>query len=113
MAEESKPTKVTSIEDAQFNITSAVRAFADRWMPMPRFDLGVEVMDQGQLRDAMGLRESFDIGDPWPQAERELLEAGFRWQWLDGHRVMYLKEKDGYQPDTGWTEAEEYIEDNE
>ena len=32
------------------------------------------------------------------------------WQWLSGHRVMYLKEKDGYEPPTGWEEAEEYKE---
>lgn len=107
-SEEQKPLKVTDIEAARFNITSAVGEFTRRWMPMPHFDLGVEVMGQGQLRDAMGLRATIDLGDPWPEAERALLDAGFRWQWLSGQRVMYLKEKDGYQPDTGWEEAEEY-----
>ena len=65
-----------------------------------------------QLRDAMGLRASFDIGDPWPAAEKQLLDLGFRWQMMGGQRVMYLKEKDGFEPDTGWQEAEEY-NDNE
>lgn len=108
MAEESKSAaKVTDIEAAKFNVTSAVAAFADRWMPAPRFDIGVEVMDVGQLRDAMGLRATIDIGDPWHAAERQLLDEGFRWQWLNGHRVMFLREKDGYEPDTGWQNAEE------
>lgn len=105
--------KVTDIEAAKFNITSAVAAFAQRWMPAPRFDIGVEVMDVGQLRDAMGLRATIDVGDPWPAAERELLEQGFVWQWLSGQRVMYLREKDGYDPPTGWTDAEEYQESEE
>lgn len=110
MEEEKKqqPLKVTSIDDAKANISDAVNAFADRYLPWPRFDLGVEVMDQGQLRDALGLRATIDVGDPWPQAERELLDAGFRWQTLSGHRVMYVKERDDYEPDTGWQDAEEY-----
>ena len=97
MAEdEKKPLKVTDIESARMNIESAVQAFAARWLPWPKFDIGVEIMDQGQLRDAMGLRATIDLG--------------FCWQWLSGHRVMYLKEKDGYEPPTGWEEAEEYKE---
>lgn len=107
MAEDSKLLKVTDIEAAEFNVNSAVVAFAERWMPAPKFDIGVEIMDQGQLRDAMGLRATMDIGDPWPQAERLLLDSGFRWQWLSGQRVMSLREKDDYVPDTGWTDAEE------
>lgn len=111
MAEdEKKALKVTDIESARMNIESAVQAFAARWMPWPKFDIGVEIMDQGQLRDAMGLRATIDLGDPWPDAERQLLDLGFCWQWLSGHRVMYLKEKDGYEPPTGWEEAEEYKE---
>lgn len=112
MADEEKaPKKVTDIEAAGDNITAAVEAFAEQWMPWPRFGVGVEVMDVGQLRDAMGLRASIDLGDPWPAAEKQLLALGFRWQMLSGMRVMYLKEKDGFVPDTGWTEAEEYKED--
>lgn len=108
MADEEKtPRKVTDIDAANSNIKSAVGAFTDRWMPWPKFDIGVEIMDVGQLRDAMGLRATFDIGDPWPAAERLLMDNGFRFQWLSGHRVMYLKEIDGYKPDTGWQDAEE------
>ena len=98
--EEKAPKKVTDIE-------AAVMAFAEQWMPWPRFDLGVKVMDVGRLRDAMGLRASIDIGDPWPSAEKQLLDLGFRWQMMGGQRVMYLKEKDGFEPDTGWSDAEE------
>ena len=108
MEEEKTPVKVTDISSAQANIEDAVAAFVQRWMPAPKFDIGVEVMDQGQLRDAMGLRATIDLGDPWPLAERQLLDSGFRWQWLGGVRVMYLREKDGYAPDTGWQDAEEY-----
>lgn len=106
--EEKTPTKVTDISSAQANIEDAVAAFVQRWMPAPKFDIGVEVMDQGQLRDAMGLRATIDLGDPWPAAERQLLDCGFRWQWLNGLRVMYLKEKTDYTPDTGWQDAKEY-----
>ena len=105
--EEKAPRKVTDIDAVSSNIKAAVEAFADQWMPAPRFDLGVEVMDVGQLRDAMGLRASIDIGDPWPAAEQQLLCLGFRWQSLSGQRVMFLRERDGFVPDTGWQEAEE------
>lgn len=109
--EEKAPTKVTDIYAATYNIKAAVMAFAEQWEPAPRFDIGVEVMDVAQLRDVMGLRASIDIGDPWPEAEKRLLDLGFRWQSLSGQRVMYLREKDGFVPDTGWEEAEEYEEE--
>lgn len=105
---EDKPMKVTDIEAAKMNIETMVNAFARRWMPWEEFDIGVEIMDVGQLRDAMGLRATIDLGDPWPEAERLLLDMGFCWQWLSGQRVMLLKEKAGYQPETGWQDAEEY-----
>lgn len=105
--EDKSPKKVTDIDAATDNIQSAVEAFAVRWISMPRFDIGVEVMDQRQLRDAMGLRATIDIGDPWPNAEKMLYEHGFRWHWLGAQRVMYLKERDDCVPDTGWEEAEE------
>ena len=108
MADEEKAAKkVTDIDAAGSNITVAVQAFADQWLPWPQFDIGVEIMDVGRLRDAMGLRASIDIGDPWPSAEKQLLSLGFRWQMLGGQRVMYLKEKDGFEPYTGWEDAEE------
>ena len=108
--EEKAPRKVTDIDAANDNIMLAVDAFAERWLSMPEFGIGVEVMDQRQLRDAMGLRATMDVGDPWPKAEQLLYGHGFRWHWLGGQRVMYLKERDGFVPDTGWEEAEE-IED--
>ena len=112
MAEEEKtPRKVTDIDALAANVEAAVMAFAERWLPMPGFAAGVEVMDQRQLRDAMGLRATIDGGDPWPTAEKLLLEQGFRWHWLGAMRVMYLREKDGWMPDDGWEEAEEENEE--
>ena len=109
--EEKAPRKVTDIDAATDNIEAAVTTFVQQWMPAPQFAIGVEVMSVAQLRDAMGLRASIDIGDPWPTAEKLLLGMGFRWQSLSGQRVMYLREKDGFVPDTGWEEAEEYEEE--
>lgn len=108
--EEKALKKVTNIDAVDENVLAAVTAFNERWMPWPKFDIDVEVMDVGQLRDAMGLRASIDWGDPWPSAEKQLMDKGFRWQMLSGLRVMYLKERDAYQPDTGWEEAEEHID---
>jgi len=99
--------KVTDIDAVANNVMAAVQEFASRWISMPMFGLDCEVMDVRQLRDAMGLRASMDWGDPWPTAEQELLARGFRWQWLGSQRVMLLKERDDYVPDTGWEEAEE------
>ena len=93
--------------DAQANIDDAIAAFVSQWMPWPRFDIGVEVKDMRQLRDMIGIRRSDDYGDPWPAVERKLLDAGFRWHVLGSLRVMYLKEKDDFAPDTGWEEGEE------
>ena len=109
--EEKAPRKVTDIDAATDNIAAAVEAFARQWEPAPRFAIGVEVMGVAQLRDARGLRASIDWGDPWPSAEQQLLAMGFRWQSLSGQRVMFLREKDGYVVDTGWTDIEEYKED--
>ena len=109
--EEEQSFVVTDLEAIKENTSDAVRAFAERWMPAPRFDVGVEVMDLPQLRDAMGIRATFDSGDPWPAAERELLEIGFRWSWNGGQRVMFVMERSGYVPDTGWTDAEETEEE--
>lgn len=105
--EEKTPMKITDIDALQSNVEMAVNAFAERWISMPQFGLDVEVMNVAQLRDAMGLRATIDFGDPWPTAEQLLLQAGFRWHWLGNQRVMFLKERDGFVPDTGWQEAEE------
>jgi hypothetical protein len=100
---------VTDLDAMKDNATTAVEAFAMRYLSMPRFDIGVEVMDQAQLRDAMGLRSTFESGDPWPAAEKQLLEHGFRWHFLGGMRVMFLKERPDYEPDDGWNDGEEVV----
>ncbi len=105
--EEAKKEVSVWLGDAQANIEDAIFAFTQQWIPAPRFDIGVEVMDVRQLRDAIGVRATADYGDPWPSVERLLLDSGYRWQQMGGQRVMFLKEKDSYQPDTGWQEAEE------
>ena len=112
--QEQLPLKVTDIEAVVANAESAVAAFADRWSPMPTFAVGVEVMDARQLRDAMGLRASMDWGDPWPKAERLLLDMGFRWHWLGTNRVMFLKERGEFIQsggDSGWQDGVEWDED--
>lgn len=101
------PRKVTDIDAAGVNIEYAVNAFAERWLSMPQFVIGLEVMDQRQLRDAMGLRATMDVGDPWPRAEQLLYEHGFRWHWLGAQRVMFLRERDGWEPDDGWDDGVE------
>ena len=70
--------KATDIDAVEANAKEAVNTFAERWVPMPSFNVGVEVMDIAQLRDAMGLRATVDWGDPWPAAESLLLSLGFR-----------------------------------
>jgi hypothetical protein len=105
--EDSAPMTVTDLEAIKANAIEAVEAFAERWISMPRFTEECVVMDQSQLRDAMGLRAVFGIGDPWPAAEKELLERQFRWHPLGCMRVMYLKEREDYEPDDGWERAEE------
>lgn len=104
--EEKLPRKVTDIEAARDNIEAAVMAFHEQWAVAPEFMIGVEVMDQRQLRDAMGLRASMDIGDPWPKAEMLLLKLGYKWHLQGGTRVMYVIERDGFV-DADWSQAEE------
>lgn len=107
--EDKAPRKVTDIDAAIDNINAAVFAFNERWAPMPRFGLDVEVMDQRQLRDAMGLRATIDTGDPWPKAEQQLLELGFKWHWIGGTRVMFVQERDSFV-DEDWSDGEEIEE---
>lgn len=101
--------KVTDIDAAGDNVETAVQMFNERWVSMPELDLNVEVMDVRQLRDAMGLRATMDVGDPWPTAEKMLMELGFRWHWLGAQRVMYLRERDDFIRcrDDGWEDGEE------
>lgn len=98
---------VTDLDAIKSNAVMAVDAFAERWISMPRFGLDVEVMNLAQLRDAMGLRATFESGDPWPAVEQELYGRGFRWHDLSGMRVMFLKEREGYRQDDGWNDGEE------
>lgn len=109
MADKKKnvPQNVTDIDALKNNAESAVFAFKERWVPVPSFRIGVEVMDERQLRNAMGLRATLDSGDPWHAAEQLLLQLGFRWHWLGASRVMYLVEKDGYVEDTSWIDSEQ------
>ncbi len=101
------PKKVTDIEAADDNIKTAVEMFAERWIPLPEMAMPCEVMDVGQLRDAMGLRATIDLGDPWPTAERLLLQQGFRWHWIGSSRVMIMREREDMIPSAGWDDAEE------
>lgn len=111
MAQEEKfPSKVTDIQAAQRNVQAAVEEFADRWISLPAMSLPCEVMDQGQLRDAMGLHATIDLGDPWPQAENLLLMMGFHWNMLGSSRVMFLRERENIYD--GWDTAEEMESEN-
>jgi len=101
-------TDIAALED---NTERAVEAFAARYLSMPRLMTDCEVMDQRQLRDAMGLRATIEAGDPWPAAEQKLLEHGFRWHLLGGTRVMYLREREDRKPDDGWEDGEEIEEE--
>ena len=105
--EEKLPSKVTDIEAAIDNIEQSVAAFINRYQPLPRLSFPCEVMDQGQLRDAMGLRATIDLGDPWPQAEQILLQQGFRWHYIGNSRVMIFRDRADFIEDDGWEEAEE------
>ncbi len=98
--------KVTDIDALKDNVNTAVMDFTQRFISMPSFTLGCEVMDQGQLRDAMGLRATTEVGDPWPEAEHLLISMGFRWHMLGNKRVMYLQEKDNVIPEDGWCDGE-------
>ena len=101
--------KVTDIEALKENTVKAVEDFAERWFCLPKFTPDCEIMDQGQLRDAMGLRATFDGGDPWPTAEKELLARGFRWSFLGTQRVMFLRERSDAAVDDGWQDGEEIV----
>lgn len=106
------PLKITDIEALLNNIIMAVQAFNEQWVSIPSFTEDCIVMDIRQLRNAMGLRSTMEMGDTWPIAEQILLNYGFRWHWLGGSRVMFLRERDGFVQDTGWQEVEE-IEDED
>ena len=104
--EEKQPSKMTDISAAVSNVNSAVLSFCDRWIPLPTMTPPCEVVDQGQLRDMLGLIPTIDLGDPWPQAEEMLLNEGFRWHQMGNSRVMFLREKDDCLSEDGWEEVE-------
>ncbi len=105
--EELPPLKVTDLDAIKDNLSFAVECFAERWQSLPELRMPCEIMDQGQLRDAMGLRASMDYGDPWPEAERLLLKMRFRWHQLGDQRVMFLREREDACVDDGWSDGEE------
>lgn len=104
--EQESQSSVTDLDAIKKNAEMAVNAFAQRYLSMPRFTEKCVVMDQAQLRDAMGLRATVDGGDPWPAAESLLMANDFRWHTLGSMRVMYLMERDNYEPDDGWVRVE-------
>ncbi len=105
---EQAPMVVTDLDAIKDNTREAVDAFAQRWLSMPRFDVGVEIMDIARLRDMMGLRATFEYGDPWPAAEQLLIGTyNFRWHWVGSQRVMFLKEREDAIIDDGWDDGEE------
>lgn len=111
MTEEEAEREVSIwLGDAKEIIENAVVAFTLQWQPWPEFAPGVEVMDKGQLRNAMGIRATDDYGDPWPAVEVKLMEQGFRWHNLGGQRVMYLMERTDTRPDDGWNDGEEIVD---
>lgn len=93
--------------DAQQNIEDAVAQFAMQYLPSPVYNIDVEIMNQAQLRDAMGIRASADFGDPWPKAERKLLDLGFHWHNFAGDRVMFLLEREDAIVVDGWQTPQE------
>ncbi len=98
---------VTDLDAIKDNTEQAVNSFAERYICVPRFTIDDIIMDQAQLRDAMGLRATFESGDPWPRAEQLLMDRGFRWHMLGGIRVMYLRERDNTIPSNdGWNDGE-------
>lgn len=108
--EEKGPFKVTDIDAEKSNIEQRVTMFVERWIPLPAMALPCEVMDLGQLRDAMGLHPTIDIGDPWPTAEEILLNHGFRWRQMGMSRVMFMREREDAIIDDGYSYAEEVKE---
>ena len=110
---ETGPQKVTDIDAAKENIRTAVDAFTARWVSLPALIPPCEVMDVGQLRDAMGLYATFDLGDPWPSAEQELLRRHFSWHQIGNSRVMILREREDTLTDDGWNDGEELMTDEE
>lgn len=119
MAKKKKDEEIPVVFSDPFGtVTAAVFAFADTWMPAPRFDAHTEIMSIAQLRDAMGLRVTPDYGDPWPFAEKTLLSLGFEWHWLSGQRFMFLRAKDEFsvqsrpdaQNDAAWQDVDDWDE---
>ena len=68
--------------------------------------LPCEVMDVGQLRDAMSLRVTPE-GDEWKVAEQLLKEHGMHLQMMGGTRVMFLRERDDFIESDGYLLPEE------
>ena len=100
---------VTDLAALEDNASRAAQAFCERWISLPSLVFPCEVMSLPELRNAMGLRATFNGGDPWPAVESYLLSHGFEWHYLGSQRVMYLRARaDTIQVDVSdWQEAEE------
>jgi len=106
MSKKKKDEASVIIVDPYGQASAAAEAFAARWISLPALSLPCQVMDAGQLRDAMGIRATIDNGDAWPLVEKILRDLGFTWHLLGGTRVMYLRDR-GELIDTEWQEARE------
>ena len=98
--------RLLTVQELAEGIDERVTAFAKRYVALPRMVIPCEVMDVGQLRDAMSLRVTPE-GDEWKAAEPLLEEHGMHLQMMGGMRVMFLRERDDFIEDDGWTQAEE------
>lgn len=108
MGKQKEKTNVTYL-DPFGQAAAAVDAFAEKWISLPTLSMPCQVMDIGQLRDAMGIYATIDNGDSWPLVEKLLRERGFSWHQLGGSRVMYLRNRDELV-DSVWQNAEEVDE---
>ena len=96
--------RLLTVEELADGIDERVTEFARRYIALPRMAMPCVVMDIGQLRDAMCLRVTPE-GDEWKAAEPMLRERGMMLQMMGGVRVMFLRERDDFVENDGWTPA--------
>lgn len=104
--DEQEVKRLMTVEEISESIEERVAAFCQQYISLPRLIMPCEVMDIGQLRDAMGLRVMPE-GDAWQAAEQMLKEHGMTLHRMGNMRVMFLRERDDFIEADGWTEAEE------
>ena len=98
--------RLLTVEELAETISDRVDDFARRYITLPRMVMPCEVMDVGQLRDAMSLRVTPE-GDEWKVAEQLLKEHGMHLQMMGGTRVMFLRERDDFIESDGYLLPEE------